>query len=172
MLVTVMRPWALLSLVLLMLPGTAQAGEAQVDQVIAPAKAGCALCGFVLTDSAHAGTPDIVATPGPPNTHDIIQMGDRNTAIGFVFGDNNYLGQFQFGSNDTSVVGLIAEDASVSVIQDGSNLQSNLLVWGNPGGPVTVYQPHGSAPVNAAIYTAADGTQVILPGNATTIIRQ
>lgn len=171
MLVTAMRPWALLTLVLI-LPGAARAGEAQIAQVVEPATVSCTLCGYVLTDHAHAGTPDIVATPGPPNTHDIIQMGDRNTAIGVVIGANNYLGQFQFGSNDTSVVGLIAEDASVSVIQDGSNLQSNLLVWGNPGGPVTVYQPHGSAPVNAAIYTAADGTQVILPGNATTIIRQ
>ena len=148
------------------------AGEAAISQVDLKHKStGCNLCDYQI-GPASAETPDIYVRPGPANTHDIVQLGDHNVAVGLIVGPNNYLGQFQLGDNNQSIVGLIAKEASVTVVQDGSNLQSKLLVWGNPGAPVAVYQPQGSPPVNAAILTAADGTQVILPGNATTVIRR
>lgn len=113
-----------------------------------------------------------VATAGPANTSDVVQIGDDNVAIGLSYGDRNYIGQFQLGNGNHSAVGLIADDTSVTVVQNGNELESNLLIWGNPNAAIGVYQPPGSPPVNAAILTAADGTQVIFPGNATTVIRQ
>lgn len=156
-----------------LVPAALVAGEASIEQVGPRSAAGqCALCDFYqVTPSSLVSAPPVYVKPGPPNTHDIVQLGDNNVAIGMVVGPDNYLGQFQLGSNNVSVVGLIAKQAAVSVVQNGDNLRSNLLVWGNPGAPVTVYQPAGSAPVNAAIFTAADGKQVILPGNATTVIK-
>jgi hypothetical protein len=151
---------------------TALSGEVSITQIDPRHKPlGCDLCDYKI-GPASAPAPDISVRPGPPGTHDIVQLGDNNVALGLVIGPGNYLGQFQLGDYNRSLVGLIAKEASVTVVQDGSNLQSKLLVWGDPGAPVAVYQPQGSPPLNAAILTAADGTQVVLPGNATTIIRR
>jgi hypothetical protein len=152
----------------------ALAGEAQVSQITPGSKSvSCDLCDLQFVDAqGHGSQPFYAATAGPPNTNDIVQVGDGNVAVGVSIGHDNYIGQFQLGDDNQSAVGLIADAASVTVVQDGDGLKSNLLVWGNPGAPIGVYQPPGSAPVKAAILTAADGTQVILPGNATTIIRR
>jgi hypothetical protein len=152
----------------------AVAGEAQVNQVAPGSKAvSCDLCEVQFVDlNGATSQPFYAATAGPANTSDIVQVGDRNVAVGISVGHDNYIGQFQLGSDNHSAVGLIADAASVTVVQNGDGLKSDLLVWGNPGAPVGVYQPPGSAPVKAAILTAANGTQIILPGNATTIIRR
>lgn len=148
---------------------TAVASEAVVSQIPATKQVLCAECLVIVDDDDENAS---TVTGGPPNTHDIVQVGDGNVAIGISLGQDNYIGQFQYGVGNHSAVGLIADDTSVTVVQDGNYLESNLLIWGNPNADIGVYQPPGSAPVNAAIFTADDGTQVIFPGNATTVIRR
>lgn len=153
------------------------AGEAIIQQVPPTSTTtSCALCYNATEEEIEAIEGAGVAygvTAGPPNVNHAVQVGDDNTAIGVSIGENNYIGQFQFGFGNHSAVGVIADDTSVAVVQQGNGLESNLLVWGNPGAPIGVYQPPGSAPVNAAILTdPQSGVQVILPGNATTVIVQ
>lgn len=143
------------------------ASDAVVSQVPSDVRILCTDCAAKEPEQAPVLFADAV---GPADTHHIVQVGNDNVAIGLSYGQGNYIGQFQFGHGNHSAVGLIADDSSVTVVQNGDHLESNLLVWGNPGSPIGVYQPHGSPPVNAAIFTAADGTQAIFPGNATVVI--
>ncbi|WP_417309883.1 hypothetical protein [Devosia sp.] len=171
-----MRPAPILVALAISLVGSADASEAVIEQVPETARtAECALCYNATEEQAAAAREqgiDYYTAAGPPNVVSTIQVGSDNVAVGVSLGENNYIGQFQFGYGNHSTVGVIADDTSVAVVQHGDKLQSNLLIWGNPGAAIAVYQPEGSDPVNAAILTADDGTQVIFPGNATTVIRQ
>ena len=171
-----MRTAQIVAVLAVALVGSADASEAVIEQIPDTARAAeCALCYNATEEHAAAARAQGIeyhVAAGPPNVVSTIQVGSDNVALGVSLGENNYIGQFQFGYGNHSTVGVIADDTSVAVVQHGSRLQSNLLIWGNPGAAIGVYQPHGSEPVNAAIFTADDGTQVILPGNATTVIRQ
>lgn len=144
---------------------------------------------IVQTDRANAA---LHVVSGSGNLVGSAQFGNLNSALTTVIGNRNTVGTLQYGQGHVSSVNVSGNDGRVSVAQFGQGRESQLTVidnfngvlpgsMGNPSAPtvnsnpnggldVNVFQQGNDAPVNARVWRQPDGTLMIQPGLATTVL--
>lgn len=76
-------------------------------------------------------------------------------------GTANSVAHIQMGAANISTAAVIGQANNLSVLQAGSNLQSNVVLVGTQGLNVGVIQPQGSVPVNMLIARLPNGGLLI-----------
>jgi hypothetical protein len=116
---------------------------------------------------------------GTRNTVATVQLGLGHTSLSTVRGTSNQLLAFQSGSANISDVGVVGDNATTTVMQNGLGLSTRLRVQDNYNGSagqlaplnVMVNQSANDPPVNASVRRSPEGSLIIKPGNATTVLR-
>lgn len=144
---------------------------------------------IVQTDQANTA---FHVVSGTGNSVGSAQFGLLNSALTTVAGNRNTVGTLQLGNGHVSTVNVSGNDGRVGVVQTGQGRISQLTVVdnfngvlpgsvGNPSAPtvtsnpnggldVNVFQQGNDAPVNARVWRQPDGTLMIQPGAATTVL--
>lgn len=76
-------------------------------------------------------------------------------------GNANSVAHIQVGAANISTAAVIGQANNLSVLQAGSNLQSNVVLVGTQGLNVGVIQPQGSLPINMLIARLPNGGLLI-----------
>ncbi len=138
----------------------AVSGEVYVDQ------SGGAASSVQLSGSAYGGDDIRGIKQSQASGHSIhpsvIAVRRGNVARSVVFGNNNLVGQAQFGKNNESNVGIFrGESNMVGVLQAGNGLQSNVGLINTRGLGVVVLQGPNSQPQNVLAIGLKNGGLMI-----------
>lgn len=101
--------------------------------------------------ASHVYTPEMTAARGMSS----------QLAQTLQIGTANSVAHIQVGAGNISTAAVIGQANNLSVLQAGSNLQSNVVLLGTQGLNVGVIQPPGSIPVNMLIARLPNGGLLI-----------
>lgn len=101
--------------------------------------------------ASHVYTPEMTAARGMSS----------QLAQTLQIGSLNSVAHIQVGAGNISTAAVIGQANNLSVLQAGSNLQSNVVLLGTQGLNVGVIQPPGSIPVNMLIARLPNGGLLI-----------
>jgi hypothetical protein len=116
---------------------------------------------------------------GTDNFVGTAQLGFGHTAVSLIYGNANQVVTLQAGGLNQSLVNLNGNNAAATVAQTGFGLRANLRIHDSYTGPlsgadplnVLINQSAGDPAVNASVTRDSNGTVIIRPGNATTVLQ-
>ncbi|GJD35128.1 hypothetical protein [Methylobacterium aerolatum] len=143
----------------------ALAESAYVSQMTAGVAVPVRLIGGGTAAPTSVAAPAAVAASGAPHGYTPEMAAARGMtsqlAQTLQIGSMNSVAHIQVGAGNISTAAVIGQANNLSVLQAGSNLQSNVVLLGTQGLNVGVIQPPGSIPVNMLIARLPNGGLLI-----------
>lgn len=148
-----------------LLLGLAATGARAESAYVAQMASGTAVPVQMLGRVAAASAPPAMSAPAtaPVYTPEMTAARGLSSQLAqtLQIGTANSVAHIQMGAANISTAAVIGQANNLSVLQAGSNLQSNVVLVGTQGLNVGVIQPQGSVPVNMLIARLPNGGLLI-----------